>query len=157
QPLYFENAAGGKNLVIVATERNIVYALDAANGSIAWQRTLASPVARSDMPCGNIDPFGITGTPIIDAPTKTLFGAALPTSDGGPTKRYQIFALLLDDGMPRGGWSVDVSTISANGATFQVQVHSQRVALAFLNGTLYVLYGGMFGDCGTYHGWVVDV
>jgi hypothetical protein len=157
QPLYFENAAGGKNLVIVATERNIVYALDAANGSIAWQRTLASPVARSNMPCGNIDPFGVTGTPIIDAATKTLYVAALTTPDGGTTKRHQIFALSLDDGMPRAGWPVDVSNISANGATFQAQVHSQRAALALLNGTLYVPYGGMFGDCGTYHGWVVGV
>jgi hypothetical protein len=157
QPLYFENAAGGKNLVIVATERNIVYALDAANGSIAWQRTLAAPVPRSQMPCGNIDPFGVTGTPIIDAATKTLFVAALTTPDGGNTKRHQIFALSLDDGMPRSGWPVDVSNISANGATFQAQVHSQRAALALLNGTLYVPYGGMFGDCGTYHGWVVGV
>jgi hypothetical protein len=157
QPLYFENAAGGKNLVIVATERNIVYALDAANGSIVWERTLATPVAKADMPCGNIDPFGVTGTPIIDAAGKTLFVAALTTPDGGNTKRHQIFALSLDDGTPRAGWPVDVSTISANGATFQAQVHSQRAALALLNGTLYVPYGGMFGDCGTYHGWVVGV
>src|SRR4029079_11217336 len=102
------------------------------------------------MPCGNIDPFGVTGTPVIDAASKTLFVAALTTPDGGITKRHQVFALSLDDGTPRAGWPVDVSTITANGATFQASVQGQRAALALLGRTVYVGYGGMLGECGNY-------
>jgi outer membrane protein assembly factor BamB len=31
----------------------------------------------------------------------------------------------------------------------------QRAALALAAGRVYVSYGGLFGDCGRYHGWVV--
>ena len=32
-----------------------------------------------------------------------------------------------------------------------------RGALALVNGIVYVPYSGYFGDCGSYHGWVVGV
>src|SRR5262249_51903160 len=32
-----------------------------------------------------------------------------------------------------------------------------RSALALANGRVYIAYGGLFGDCGTYHGWVAAV
>src|SRR6266478_1754614 len=41
QPLYFEGGPGGKNLVIAATEQNLVYALDAATGAEVWQKKVA--------------------------------------------------------------------------------------------------------------------
>src|SRR5204862_4661405 len=43
QPLYFDAGPGGKDLVLVATEKNIVYALDANTGSTIWQRTFGVP------------------------------------------------------------------------------------------------------------------
>ena len=51
--------------VIVATENDTVYALDASTGAVRWSRHLASPVP-SGLPCGNIDSSGITGTPVAD-------------------------------------------------------------------------------------------
>lgn len=33
----------------------------------------------------------------------------------------------------------------------------QRGALALANGFVYIPFGGLFGDCGQYHGWVVGV
>src|ERR1700756_3857509 len=44
QPLYIENGPGGKAMIIVATESNNVYALDASNGAIFWQRNVGEPV-----------------------------------------------------------------------------------------------------------------
>jgi hypothetical protein len=44
QPLYIENGPGGAATVIVVTESNNVYALDAADGSTIWQRNLGTPV-----------------------------------------------------------------------------------------------------------------
>src|SRR5436309_4854068 len=58
--------------VFVATENNTVYALDAASGSTLWSQHLGDGVPRSTLPCGNIDPTGITGTPAVDASTGLL-------------------------------------------------------------------------------------
>jgi hypothetical protein len=108
------------------------------------------------MPCGNLDVYGITGTPAIDAASRTLFVAAMTTN--GTTKKHQIFALSLDDGSPRaGGWPVDVSTVRSGATAFAPDAQSQRGALTVVNGVVYVPYGGLFGDCGNYHGWVVGV
>ena len=51
--------------MIVATENDTVYALNASTGKVSWSHHLASPVT-SGLPCGNIVPSGITGTPVAD-------------------------------------------------------------------------------------------
>src|SRR6184192_930305 len=67
QPLYIENGPGGRAMIIAVTESNNVYALDAVDGSVIWERNMGNPVLEDDLTChGNIDPFGITGTPVID-------------------------------------------------------------------------------------------
>src|SRR5437588_6042482 len=53
QPLYIEGGPGGKSVVITVTESNNVYALDAADGTIIWQRHVGQPVARASLPRGN--------------------------------------------------------------------------------------------------------
>ena len=71
QPLYWvPPAGGGAPRIIVATENNFVYALDAATGAQIWSTSLATPVPAGDLPCGNIKPTeGVTGTPTIDPTT----------------------------------------------------------------------------------------
>jgi len=147
QPLYFEGAAGGKNVVIVATVQNRVYALDAATGAAVWQKQVAMPDTGT-FGCGTNPTVGIIGTPVIDAGSKTVFFDAGQT---GPTRR--IHALSLDDGSERAGWPVDVTKLPS----FDPRIHNQRSALSLLGGTLYVPYGGFVGDCGNYHGWVVGI
>lgn len=154
QPLYW--SGGGKELLIVATERNDVIAFDARAGSVVWKRRLADPMPRSALPCGNIDLLGVTGTPIIDSGSRTLYVAAMTTPDR-KTARHKIYALSVDDGSVKPGWPVDASGLSSNGAKFESRVQNQRGALALLDGTLYVPYGGHYGDCGDYHGWVIGV
>jgi hypothetical protein len=147
---------GGPNLVVVASEQDVVSALDADAGTILWQRPLGTPVPLAQLPCGNIDPLGVTGTPVADPSTRTVYVAAMTTPDGGVTKRHQVFALSLDDGSVRSGWPVDVGATATIGSTaFDPTFQNQRGALALLGGVLYVPYGGHYGDCGTYHGWVV--
>jgi putative pyrroloquinoline-quinone binding quinoprotein len=150
QPLYFAGA-GGHDAVIVATERNQVSALDAATGAPVWQTVLAPPVPRSSLPCGNIDPLGITGTPVIDPASRTIFLDAM-TLDGGP--RHKIYALDVDSGAVRSGWPVDLDAAVSG---FQSRIQNQRGGLTIMGGRVYVPYGGHFGDCGDYHGWVVGV
>jgi hypothetical protein len=52
---------------------------------------------------------------------------------------------------------VDAEGMGFGNVTFNSTVQNQRGALLLLNGILYVPYGGHFGDCGTYHGWVIAV
>src|SRR5215467_15420078 len=66
QPLYIEGGPGGKAMIIAVTESNNVYALDALDGSIVWQRNVGDPVPGDDVPCTIIDPLGITSTPVVD-------------------------------------------------------------------------------------------
>lgn len=157
QPLYAESGPDGLPTLFVATEQNQVLALSAYDGSVIWQSDLGTPVRRAQLPCGNIDPVGITGTPVIDIDSRTLYVAAMTTPDGGATKRHRIFALSIDDGSTGSGWPVDVDGLSYGGNVFNSTVQNQRAALLLVNGILYVSYGGHWGDCGTYYGWVIGV
>jgi hypothetical protein len=153
QPLYVENGPGGKDVLVVATEHDDVIAFDAADGSVVWTQSLGTPIPLSALPCGNIDPLGVTGTPIVDLASHTVFVDAMTTLDG-TSARHLVFALSLDDGSVRSGWPVDVSQAVSG---FDSQTQNQRGALTLVNGLLHVPYGGHFGDCGTYHGWVVTI
>src|SRR6266536_1677140 len=66
QPLYWRVPGASSGMLLVATEENKVFALDAASGKEIWQRAVGKAVARSALGCGNINPLGITGTPVID-------------------------------------------------------------------------------------------
>jgi PQQ enzyme-like repeat protein len=155
-PLFFDAGEGGQDLVLVATERNDVYALDATTGAEIWHNHLGAPVPLADLPCGNIDPLGITGTPYLDVPRRSIYLDAMILDSGNP--KHFIFALSLDDGTVKTGWPVDVdATVSYEGMGFDSSVQNQRGALLVLGDRLYVPYGGHYGDCGNYYGWLVGV
>ena len=59
-------------MIIAVTESNNVYALNATTGTVIWQRNLG-PAVTSGLPCGNINPLGITGTPVVDLASRSLF------------------------------------------------------------------------------------
>ena len=156
QPLFWRPKEATAGLIIVATESNSVYALEATSGATVWQRQLAPSVPLSELPCGNIDPMGITGTPVIDPETGTLYLNAMTDGTGGP--RHMVYALSLDDGSVLPGWPVDVqAALTAQGAIFASNVQGERSALLFFNHNLYVNYGGNAGDCGAYRGTVVQI
>lgn len=148
QPLYVEGGPSGP-VVIAVTESNNVYALNATTGAIVWQRNVGTPVT-SGLPCGNINPLGITGTPVVDLASRSLFFNAEVSGFG-----HRIFSLNVDTGAINAGWPVTVSTALPPFDSDRSQ--SQRAALAIVGNTLYVPYGGRFGDCGSYHGRVVGV
>jgi hypothetical protein len=158
QPLYIDNGPGGRRTIIVATELNNVYALDAVNGSIIWQRTLGVPVMAGNLQCASFNnPVGITGTPVVDLASRALFLDAMTTPDGGATKKHLIFSLNVDTGNTNSGWPVDVEArASYNGTPFTAAIQLQRPALGIVGNILYVPYGS-FSDCGVYHGWLVGV
>jgi len=158
QPLYIEDGPGGKAMIITVTESNNVYSLDAANGTILWQCHVGQPVPRANLPCGNIDPMGITGTPVVDLPSRTLFFDAMTTPDGGTTKKHLIYALNVDTGATNAGWPVDLNaTVRFGSNIFNSTVQGERSALALSGGYVHSTYGGHAGDCGNYFGWLVSI
>src|SRR5271170_7851759 len=44
QPLFWQSKKSGRQLLLVATEDDVVYALDAHSGKIVWQRSLGHAV-----------------------------------------------------------------------------------------------------------------
>jgi outer membrane protein assembly factor BamB len=158
QPLYIDNGPNARPTIIVATESNNVYALDAVDGSVIWERNMGDPVLEDDLTChGNIDPFGITGTPVIDLASRALFFNTMITPDGGNTKKHLIFSLNVDTGEINPGWPVDVGEVAVyNDTTFTPSIQAQRPALGIVDNILYVPYGSFLDHC-DYHGWLVGV
>jgi outer membrane protein assembly factor BamB len=156
QPLYWQPPHARTGQVIVATETNAVYALDGVTGAVVWQTQLGAAVPHSALPCGNINPEGVTGTPVIDAPTKTLYLDALTAQSAGP--RHTLYALSLTDGHVLAGWPIDLqATLAAQNYGFLSTTQGQRSAAMDMGGDIYFAYGGRSGDCGTYHGTVVQI
>jgi len=156
QPLYWQPPGSQTAMLIVATEDDGVHAIDARSGSEIWAKSLGRPVPLLTQPCGNIDPLGITGTPVIDASTQAVYLDAMVGDTAGP--HHRIFALSLRDGSILPGWPVDIAdALAARGERFNARFQNQRGALAILDGRVNVPFGGHFGDCGDYLGWVVGI
>ena len=156
QPLYWDPPGADSGMLLVATENDVVSALDAKTGKPIWTQTVGTPVSGSSLQCGNIDPLGITGTPVIDPRTQAIYFDAMVQGNGGPS--HQVFALSLKDGSVLPGWPIDVAAaLRRANHIFNPKVQNQRGALTILGDMLYVAYGGLYGDCGFYHGWVVGI
>jgi iron transport multicopper oxidase len=73
KPLVYTPAGSSQQLVITASNMNIVRVMDAKSGTVIVQRQLTSPFLQSDIGCNDIPNFiGVTGTPIIDPSTNTM-------------------------------------------------------------------------------------
>jgi PQQ enzyme repeat len=154
QPLYIEGGPNGPTIIAVTASNNI-YALNASTGAVIWQRTDIGPAVTSGLPCGNINPAGTIGTPVVDLASRSLFFDALIA--GSPIKHF-IYSLNVDTGATNAGWPVDLNaTASYNGIPFVSLAQENRGALALVNGIVYNSYSGYLGDCGNYRGWVVGV
>lgn len=132
--------------VIVATENDTVYSLDLFTGSVVWSTHLGDPVDASSLPCGNIRPVtGITGTPAADEASNHLYVTAFLRG-----AHHMLFALSLTNGSI--AWQRSVDPVRSNPT-----VEQERGALAIGSGFVYVPLGGLLGDCGDYHGYLVAI
>ncbi len=144
----------GDGRIVVGTEENRVVALDPTNGNILWSTSLGTPLTnvQSVAGCGDIDPLGITSTPAIDPTTNTVFVVG-EISDGNGGVHHQLEGLSMATGAVTLSEDVDPPLPGGEKAVNLLQ----RTSLAVANGRVYVGYGGNYGDCGDYHGWLVGV
>lgn len=132
------------SVVIIATENDTVYALNSATGKIRWSRHLARPVT-GGLPCGNVAPSGITGTPVADVAAGRLW---VVTFTSRPSFRHTLWELATGTGK-----TVRQRPVDAPGSDPRAQ--QERGALALSGSRVYVPFGGLFGDCSDYKGRVV--
>lgn len=158
EPLYFND------LVYVGTENNTLYALSPTSGRVAWHVHFGPAVRTAVIDratglgnyCGDIDPLGITGTPVIDPSTDTIFVA--DETMLGATKwqdiRHELYSVSL--ATHRVLWHRVIDPPDGNNPNdYIIPAQQQRPALTLANGRVYVGLGGLSGDCGKYHGWEV--
>jgi len=174
-PLYVANVdipgVGVRNVVYVATEHDSVYAFDAEARSAAplWHRTFIDPGAGiTSVPnadtgeCCDITPeIGITGTPVIDPSTGTLY-VVVKTKEGANVYRQRLHALDIATGAEKFGGPVLIqATVPGTGVgstggqlAFDQLRENQRTALLLHNGVVYFGFGS-HGDVQPYHGWLL--
>jgi len=143
--VYGEPLVVGSTLV-VATEHNRVYGLAARTGAVRWQVRLGTPQPLAGLPCGNIDPLGITGTPAYDPATRTVFVVA--ETEGA---HHTLWAL--DPGSGTRRWHRDLDVLAERDR----HAEQQRAALLVAHGRVLTAFGGLAGDCGNYVGYVTSV
>ena len=144
------NAVYGEPLVVgstlvAATEGDKVFGLSATTGRVRWQRSLGTPQPLSGLPCGNIDPLGVTGTPAYDPGTGSVFVVA--ETVGG---HHTLWALNAATGAKRWHRSLDVLPDRNRLA------QQERSALLVEHGRVVVSFGGLAGDCDNYVGYVTS-
>lgn len=132
-----------RGVTVAATEQDSVYGLD-YNGRQLWRTSLGSPARSGDLPCGNIDPSGITGTPVY------ADGTVYVAPEYRDPVRHELVALDIRTGKPR--WRVNIDRPGTDPRAMQ-----ERGALTIAGGRVWVPFGGRAGDCGNYKGRVVGV
>ena len=179
QPLYVPGLQiNGQihNVLIVATENESVYALDAdsnagTNASPLWKvsmldaahgagpnETPMDPIAA--LGCTDLQPqAGITSTPVIDLNSNTIYLEAKSTDGLNYFHRLHALDLLTGNEKPPGPIVISATVDGAgdgstNGKlTFDSLHHLNRDGLLLLNGSIFLGFGSHC-DNGPYHGWL---
>ena len=158
QPLYVANLLIGssyQNVVYIATEHDSVYAFnaDGKTTSPIWKRSFLGTNITT-LPKGSnglISPeIGITGTPVIDPSSKTLYVVATTVESG--VVKHKLHALSLTTGAEKYGGPVTISGSYA-GVTFAPSRHLPRPALLLVNADVIICFGS-HGDALPYQGWM---
>ncbi len=174
QPLYVANLSipegGIHDVVFVATEHNSVYAFDADASpcQTLWHVSFIDPalfvtaVPSGDVGSDDITPeIGITGTPVIDPVTLTLYVVAKTKENGTYVQRLHALDLLTGDeklGGPVMIQGFSFGTGDGNDGMghvlFDPLRENQRAGLLLTGGKIYVAFGG-HGNTDPFHGWLL--
>jgi fibronectin type 3 domain-containing protein len=182
---------GVHNIVFIATEHDSLYAFDGDTGKKLWQDSfltgiagaIVTPVPVDDLQEGgppDIAPeIGITGTPVIDGATNTLYVIARTKEvvDGVNHYVQRLHAVSTIDGSEKFGGPTTIADTSFDGTNYTLNSgpsvsgtgagaddtgtivfnalrQNQRAALTLAGGKVYAAWSGHY-DANPYHGWVL--
>jgi hypothetical protein len=171
EPLYVASldlstlGKGTRNVIFVATEKDSVYAFDAdAQPCVQLWRTSLVPTGEEAVPTPNLEitsvdisPFvGITGTPVIDPISSTLYVVAKTrTISINPLYHQRLYGLELATGQPKIQPSgVEITTPASVSPSFNALLENQRAGLLLDNQIVYIAFASHH-DQGDYHGWLL--
>lgn len=164
QPLYLANynlgAKGVHNLLIVATEADVIYEFDADTGVQLNGRTYGRVEWSSHVGCTDIEPeYGITSTPVIDRPSGTIYFVAVsePTPYAFQTSLHAVDIGTLRDKVPP--VPIVAQATMSNGSTisFNPATQQSRTGLVLSNGSIYVGIGSHCDmNTGSTTGWMLQ-
>lgn len=175
QPLWAPGvsiAGGIHNVIFVATQHDTVFAFDAdASPCVTyWEANLLdqqhggstgeTSILWTDVGCqcyiGDIWPeIGVTGTPVIDPSTNTVYLVSASQVSSQGTFYQRLHALDLASGDERSSSPVTIAA-SVPGTTedFNPQMENQRLAMALDQGIVYVGWSA-HEDAGPWYGWLI--
>ena len=141
--------------VFVVTEQDEVDALSLVTGRLLWHASIGAPLTQvvERAGCGDIDPLGITSTPVADPANDTLYVVGETSSGTDPP---MVHRRLVGFDMATGKVVRTADADPTGGGDDQIGLQ-QRAGLVIDDGRVEVAFGGLYGDCGYYHGWVVAV
>jgi hypothetical protein len=170
QPLYLSNVnigGGTHNVLYVATEHDTLYAIDADSGTIYWQVSLipsggTTVNSSTDLGCGDLVPeVGITGTPVIDTSTGTIYLVA-KSKVNGSLVQYLHAVDVVTKAEKFGGPVFIQATVpgtasDGNGTTVSFNPHfeNQRAGLLLENGHVVIGWSSHC-DFSPWHGWIMS-
>jgi uncharacterized protein (TIGR03437 family) len=156
-----------RNVLIVATMHNTVFAFDADSVTTPralWKTNLGASVP-AEMLFGKYGDIGgevgILSTPVIDLPRGLIYVVSDNLQGGAPA--FYLHALDLATGAEQLGGPVAIQASvngsgsggAANGTVpFDARQHIQRPGLLLANGLVYIAFGS-HGDQSPYHGWLL--
>jgi hypothetical protein len=172
QPLYLSNvtiSGGTHNVVYVVTEHDSLYAIDANNGTVYWKLSLI-PAGGSTLSsvndlydCGDLVPeVGITGTPVIDPSSGTIYLVASSKVGGNIVQYLHAIDVVTHTEKFGGPVKIQASLTNATGVTvsFSPQFENQRESLLLdkdSEGNSHVIIGwGSHCDFAPWHGWLMS-
>ncbi|HEX3492660.1 MAG TPA: choice-of-anchor D domain-containing protein [Streptosporangiaceae bacterium] len=157
--IYAQPIVAGQT-VIVATETNHVYGLNAATGAVEWSDDLGPAEPSSVLNCGDLTPdIGVTSTPVYDPATGTVYLVAV-VNDGPSSGQPHVYAYALgaQTGTIQPGWPVPIHGAAVNGPAdqFNPLTERQRTGLLLMNGSIYMAFAS-YCDYQPFTGYVAGV
>ena len=139
--------------VIVATEDDWVYGLNASTGAIMWSTSLGKPYAIKT--CANIAPdVGVTSTPVYDPSSGTAYVMAQVLS--GKYAAWRLYGINITTGAVTFQRGIYGSPSNDSHITFSTQQQDQRPGLLLMNGWVYAAFASHC-DHQPYAGYVAAV
>jgi hypothetical protein len=148
------------NILLVVTESNDAYGIDAVTGAIRWHRHFGVPWNPDDIGCTDLVPtVGITSTPAIDTATHTAYftSKSYVTGSSGPGE-YVAHAIDVRTGAERRNWPLVIGGTPTNSTdvVFDATNQLQRPGLLLMNGVVYAAFGSLC-DTTDFRGYVVGI
>jgi hypothetical protein len=125
--------------VIVATENDMVYGLNASSGVVKWSRSLGTPWTTVTPPCNDLAPdIGDTSTPVYDPSTSTVWLVAATVVNSAP--QYNFYGISAATGAIAAQKAISGSPANDSSVKFNAAQEWQRPGLLLLNGWVYAAF-----------------